>query len=252
MYLSVLVPVFNEAESLPHLLEQIANALAPLSQPFEVICVDDGSNDGSFDVLRELTNPVLRAVQLRRNFGQTAAMQAGLDLSRGSFVAFLDADLQNDPADIPRMLTHLIEHDLDMIAGWRSDRQDKLLSRRLPSVIANRLISVTTKVRLHDYGCSLKVMTADTAKQLRLYGEMHRFIPAIANWDGAKIAEMPVNHRSRQFGVSKYGLSRTIRVVLDLMVVLFQNSVQNRCRFWVDGNPFNMYRHWCLCMVSCR
>ena len=155
-------------------------------------------------------------------------MQAGLDLSRGSFVAFLDADLQNDPADIPRMLTHLIEHDLDMIAGWRSDRQDKLLSRRLPSVIANRLISVTTKVRLHDYGCSLKVMTADTAKQLRLYGEMHRFIPAIANWDGAKIAEMPVNHRSRQFGVSKYGLSRTIRVVLDLMVVLFVQKFRSK------------------------
>lgn len=223
MFVSVLVPVYNEAESLPFLLEQIATALAPLSKPYEVICVDDGSGDESFNVLKDLTNrhPELRAVQFRRNFGQTAAMQAGLDLARGQYVAFLDADLQNDPADIPRMLDHLRENELDMVAGWRADRQDTLLSRRLPSVIANRLISSTTKVRLHDYGCSLKVMTSDTAKQLRLYGEMHRFIPAIANWDGAKIEEMAVNHRARQFGESKYGISRTVRVILDLIVVLF-------------------------------
>jgi glycosyltransferase involved in cell wall biosynthesis len=223
MFVSVLVPVYNEAESLPILLEQITAALEPLGAPYEVICVDDGSSDESVKVLRELTQRYssLRAVELRRNFGQTAAMQAGLDLSRGQYVAFLDADLQNDPADIPQMLEHLRAHDLDMVAGWRADRQDTLLSRRLPSVVANRLISATTKVRLHDYGCSLKLMTADTAKQLRLYGEMHRFIPAIANWKGARIQEMAVNHRARQFGVSKYGISRTVRVILDLLVVLF-------------------------------
>ena len=188
-----------------------------------MICVDDGSEDGSYQILCDLVSqfPALLPVQLRRNFGQTAAMQAGLDLSSGEYVTFLDADLQNDPADIPKLLERLLEEDLDMVAGWRADRQDKLLSRRLPSVIANRLISWTTKVQLHDYGCSLKLMTRDTAKQLRLYGEMHRFIPAIANWNGARIAEMAVNHRSRQFGVSKYGISRTVRVILDLIVVLF-------------------------------
>lgn len=223
MYLSVIVPVFNEAESLSSLLEEISSALNPLGEPYEVLCVDDGSTDASYQTLCELaeTFPQLKPIQLRRNFGQTAAMQAGLDLSCGTYVTFLDADLQNDPLDIPKLLAHLLSQELDMVAGWRANRQDRLLSRRLPSVIANRLISWTTKVRLHDYGCSLKVMTQDTAKQLRLYGEMHRFIPAIANWNGARIAEMVVNHRARKFGSSKYGISRTFRVILDLMVVVF-------------------------------
>lgn len=223
MYLSVIVPIFNEAESLSTLLAEISAAVDPLNKHYEVICIDDGSQDNSFERLCELvaSYPQLRPVELRKNFGQTAAMQAGLDIASGKYVTFLDADLQNDPADIPKLLRRLIEDDLDMVAGWRANRKDKLLSRRFPSVVANRLISWTTNVPLHDYGCSLKVMTRDTAKQLRLYGEMHRFIPAIADWNGARIVEMPVHHRARQYGVSKYGIGRTSRVILDLMVVVF-------------------------------
>ncbi len=160
-------------------------------------------------------------MQFRRNFGQTAAMQAGIDHATGDLVALLDADLQNDPADIPMMIQKLRDEDLDLVAGWRADRQDKLLSRRLPSVVANRLIGQVTGVKLHDYGCTLKVMTSAVAKGLRLYGEMHRFIPAIADWNGARIVEVAVNHRARQFGVSKYGIGRTVRVILDLLLVRF-------------------------------
>ena len=223
MELSVILPIYNESESLPVLIKQISDALSPDELSFEILCIDDGSTDDSFGVLRTLSEsyPEIVAVQLRRNFGQTAAMQAGIDLSRGQFVTFLDADLQNDPADIPTMLNKIKSEKLDIVAGWRKDRQDTFLSRRLPSIIANRLISATTSVKLHDYGCSLKVLTQETAKLLKLYGEMHRFIPALADWNGARIAEVPVNHRARQFGISKYGIGRTIRVILDLIVVMF-------------------------------
>lgn len=227
--LSLIVPVFQEEESLPHLVAEVRAALLGGGLSYELICVDDGSRDQSARVLRALAaeDPALVVVELRRNFGQTAAMQAGLDRARGRVVAFMDADLQNDPADIPMMWRALHEGgDLapDLVAGWRFDRQDALLDRRLPSMLANRLIGSVTGVRLHDYGCSLKLIRADLARTLRLYGEMHRFIPAIASWAGARIVEVKVNHRARRFGVSKYGLGRVVRVLLDLIVVRFMQS----------------------------
>ena len=220
--LSIVIPVYNEEESLPLLIDEIRKSIEPTGMSYEVVLVDDGSRDKSLEVIKALSadDPALVAISFRRNFGQTAAMQAGLDYARGDIIALMDADLQNDPADIPRMVEKINEG-FDLVAGWRADRKDTFINRRLPSIIANKLISTTTKVKLHDYGCTLKVMTRDVAKALRLYGEMHRFIPAIANWSGARIFEMKVNHRARQFGVSKYGISRTVRVILDLMVVLF-------------------------------
>ncbi len=220
--LSVVVPVYNEEESLPRLLEEIHDALRPTGLAYEVILVDDGSRDASFAFLEEraTSDPALVAVRFRRNFGQTAAMQAGLDHASGAVVVTMDADLQNDPQDIPMMVAKLDEG-FDLVAGWRANRKDTFINRRLPSIVANWLISRTTKVELHDYGCTLKAMRADVAKELRLYGEMHRFIPAIASWVGATVAEVPVNHRARQFGTSKYGIGRTLRVVLDLITVRF-------------------------------
>lgn len=223
--LSVVVPVFNEEESLPHLVAELHSALGPTGLSYELVLVDDGSSDQSYAVLERMAkvDSGLHVVRFRRNFGQTAAMQAGLDVSRGARVVTIDADLQNDPADIPAMLAKLDEG-YDMVAGWRKDRQDAFVNRKLPSMIANRIISLATRVKLHDYGCTLKAMTHDVAKELRLYGEMHRFIPAVASWVGVRILEMPVNHRSRQFGKSKYGIGRTLRVVLDLMTVRFMQS----------------------------
>jgi glycosyltransferase involved in cell wall biosynthesis len=227
--LSVIAPIYNEEESIPHLLAELHGALDPTNLSFEIILVDDGSADRSFAVLEAATahDPALVVVRFRRNFGQTAALQAGLDAARGRRVVLLDADLQNDPLDIPRMLAKLDEG-FDLVAGWRADRKDAFWNRRLPSMIANRLISAITKVHLHDYGCTLKAMNQEVAKELRLYGEMHRFIPAIANWIGVRVAEMPVNHRARQFGRTKYGIGRTLRVVLDLMTVRFMQSYLTR------------------------
>ncbi|HEY6723058.1 MAG TPA: glycosyltransferase family 2 protein [Polyangiaceae bacterium] len=223
--LSIVVPVHNEAESLPHLVREIHEVFQPRRLRYEIICVDDGSTDQSFAWLRERqrVDPALTVIRFRRNFGQTAALQAGLDSARGRAVALMDADLQNDPADIPAMLEHL-ERDCDMVAGWRADRKDAFFNRRLPSMLANRVISATTKVKLHDYGCTLKVMTREVAKELRLYGEMHRFIPAVASWMGVWVIEMKVNHRARKFGRSNYGIGRTIRVVLDLITVRFMQT----------------------------
>jgi glycosyltransferase involved in cell wall biosynthesis len=218
--LSVILPVYNEQENLVALHNELSVALAKIDH--EIIFVDDGSRDGSVKVLRQLqeqdTN--VRVALFRRNFGQTAAMSAGFDLARGEVIATLDADRQNDPADIPAMMEKLSEG-FDMVCGWRFDRQDGFLLRRLPSIIANRIISASTEVKLHDYGCTLKVMRREVAKQIKLYGEMHRFIPAIASWVGVEIAEVKVNHRARTAGVSKYGISRTFRVILDLMTVKF-------------------------------
>ena len=223
MDLSVVIPVYNEEESVPRLVPEIHAGLKDAGLSYEIVLVDDGSRDKSFEVLREMakTDPALVVLSFRRNFGQTAAMQAGLDAARGDLVALMDADLQNDPADIPMMIEKLRAGSFDLVAGWRAHRQDTFINRKLPSMIANRIISSTTKVRLHDYGCTLKVLTQDTAKALRLYGEMHRFIPVIADWHGARLLEVPVNHRARQFGTSNYGIGRTVRVVLDLMVVFF-------------------------------
>ena len=223
--LSVIAPIYNEEESLPHLVEQVHAALDGTGLRFELILVDDGSSDRSYATMAGLANEdgALTIVRLRRNFGQTAALQAGLDAARGSQIVLMDADLQNDPADIPAMLAKLNEG-YDLVAGWRADRKDAFINRRLPSMIANRIISMATKVQLHDYGCTLKAMTREVAKELRLYGEMHRFIPAVANWIGVRVFEMKVNHRARQFGTTKYGIGRTIRVILDLITVRFMQS----------------------------
>jgi len=223
--LSVIAPIYNEEESIPHLISEVHEALDPTGLRFELILVDDGSRDRSYEVMAELAanDPALVIVRLRRNFGQTAALQAGLDSARGSRVVLMDADLQNDPKDIPAMLSK-IDEGYDLVAGWRADRKDAFINRRLPSMIANRIISMTTKVQLHDYGCTLKAMTGEVAKELRLYGEMHRFIPAVANWVGVRVVEMKVNHRARQFGETKYGIGRTIRVILDLITVRFMQT----------------------------
>jgi glycosyltransferase involved in cell wall biosynthesis len=228
--LSIIVPVYNEEESLPRLVEELHAALRSTGYEYELVFVDDGSRDRSCAVLSHMaeTDPTIVVLVLRRNFGQTAAMQAGFDHARGSTIVTLDADLQNDPADIPKLCMALDVRELDMVAGWRADRKDRFLDRRLPSILANRLISWITGVKLHDYGCTLKAMRADVAKELRLYGEMHRFIPAIANWIGVRVGEMKVNHRARQFGTSKYGIGRTVRVFLDLVTVRFLQGYLQR------------------------
>ncbi len=219
---SVVIPVYNEQENVAEGFREVSGVLRTVGLPYEIIYVDDGSRDATVATLLESAgnDPHLRLVQLRRNFGQTAAMAAGFDHTQYDIVIALDGDLQNDPKEIPQMIAKL-EEGYDLVCGWRKDRQDKFLSRRLPSIIANRLISWATDVRLHDYGCTLKAMTGEIARGLRLYGEMHRFIPALANEMGARIVEVPVNHRERKFGKSKYGISRTVRVVLDLITVKF-------------------------------
>jgi len=228
-YLSVVVPVYNEEESIPHLYERLTSALAPLARPYEIIAVDDGSRDGSFALLRDLaaSDTRLRVVRFRRNFGQTAGFSAGFDRARGEWIVTIDADLQNDPNDIPAMLAKA-ETGFDVVSGWRARRQDPFINRRLPSLLANSLISWATGVRLHDYGCSLKVYRAEVVKNIGLYGELHRFIPAIASWQGVAVTELPVNHFPRKYGKSKYGIGRTTRVLLDLITVRFLLSYSTR------------------------
>jgi glycosyltransferase involved in cell wall biosynthesis len=221
--LSLVVPVYNEEENLPLLMEAICASLQPLNREWEVIFVDDGSTDRSVDVLKRLVDANAehaRAVIFRRNFGQTAAIAAGIDHARGSIIILLDADLQNDPADIPMLLDKLDEG-YDLVSGWRKDRQDNALTRNLPSHMANSLISSVTGVHLHDYGCTLKAYRRDALEGFRLYGEMHRFIPVFAHSVGAKITELPVHHHARRFGKAKYGLERTVKVILDLFTVKF-------------------------------
>ncbi len=226
--LSIVIPVYNELENLRPLHAELGVALGAL-EPYEIVFVDDGSRDGSRPVLEELhaEDPHVVVVLLRRNFGQTAAMAAGFDHARGDVIVTLDADRQNDPADIPGMIAAL-DDGVDVVAGWRRERQDDFLTRLLPSRIANALIGWSTGVRLHDYGCTLKVIRRDVVAGLRLYGEMHRFIPALASDVGAEIREVPVHHRARVAGASKYGLSRTFRVVLDLITVKFLSTYSTR------------------------
>lgn len=222
MLVSIISPIFNEEENVEALLAAIHGALDPIGIDYEVICVDDGSQDNSLAVLERLarTDDRLIVGTFRRNFGQTAALQAGINAARGEVIVLIDADLQNDPGDIPAMLSKLDEG-YDLVAGWRMKRKDAFINRRLPSLLANWLIGRTTRVRLHDYGCTLKAIRAEVATELRLYGEMHRFIPVMASLIGARIVEMPVRHHPRRFGESKYGISRTLRVLLDLVTVLF-------------------------------
>jgi glycosyltransferase involved in cell wall biosynthesis len=227
--LSVVIPIFNEGANIEPLHREFSEALGAWGRPFEILLIDDGSTDDSFERLRRIqaADPRVRVIQFRRNFGQTAAFAAGIAEARGRLVVTSDGDLQNDPRDIPGMVRRLDEG-YDIVCGWRKNRQDAWLSRRVPSMAANRLISSVTGVHLHDYGCSLKVFRAEVIKPLRLYGEMHRFLPALASEMGVRIAELPVNHRARVHGRSKYGLSRTIRVLLDLLAVKFLLSYSTR------------------------
>jgi glycosyltransferase involved in cell wall biosynthesis len=219
---SVLIPVHNEAESLPILVPQLLLVLQRLALPFEIIAVDDGSSDGSADVLTSLAHAMdeLKVIILRRNYGQTAALMAGIDHASGAVIVPIDGDLQNDPEDIPALL-NLISKGYDVVSGWRRDRKDSALLRVVPSFVANRLISWISGVKLNDYGCTLKAYRRDALEGMRLYGEMHRFIPIYASWNGAKVTQLPVNHKPRRFGHSKYGLGRTLKVILDLIVVKF-------------------------------
>jgi glycosyltransferase involved in cell wall biosynthesis len=227
--LSVFLPVYNEEPNLSPLHAKLDKALKTLGRTAEIIYVDDGSTDGSLKVLRELArhDSRVRVVALRRNYGQTAAMAAGIDAASGDVLIPMDADMQNDPADIARLLQKLDEG-YDVVSGWRKNRQDKLVTRKIPSMLANRLISWIGGVPLHDYGCSLKAYRRESVEDVRLYGEMHRFIPIYASWAGARLAEIPVEHHARTMGKSKYGLSRTLKVVFDLMTIKFMASYQTK------------------------
>lgn len=229
MDLSIVVPVYNEVDNLRPLCERIHTALAEAGREYEIILVDDGSRDGSSELLAELhaEDATLTVLRFRRNFGQTAALAAGFAHARGAVIVSLDADLQNDPLDIPRLLAKLDEG-YDLVNGWRADRRDPFLRRRLPSQIANALIAWVTRVKLHDSGCTLKAFRRDVAKGLKLYGEMHRFIPALAADMGARLTEVPVAHHPRTRGTSKYGVTRTLRVVLDLITIKFLSSYAER------------------------
>ena len=221
--LSIVIPVYNEEENVPALAQKLHDALSAVGRPYEVILVDDGSRDGTWDRLVEAarTHPGFRLIRFRRNFGQTAAMSAGIDAARNDVIITLDADLQNDPADIPRLVEVMEQNGAAVVSGWRKDRKDPFLNRRLPSMLANGLISTITGVKLHDYGCTLKAYRRDVLQGVRLYGEMHRFIPALCSWVGGDIAEVVVSHHPRVAGKSKYGIGRTFRVVLDLFTVKF-------------------------------
>ena len=229
MDLSIVVPIYNEVDNLRPLCERVHAVLAPTDWSYELILIDDGSQDGSSELLAELhaEDDTLKVLRFRRNFGQTAALAAGFEYAHGDVIVSLDGDLQNDPIDIPRLLAKLDEG-YDLVNGWRVNRQDPFLRRRLPSQIANQMISLTTRVKLHDYGCTLKAFRREVAKGLKLYGEMHRFIPALAGDMGARIAELPVTHHARKHGTSKYGLTRTLWVVLDLLTVKFMSSYATR------------------------
>ncbi len=227
--LSVVVPIYNEEESLPLLVQEIMKAMITNFKNFEVVLVNDGSTDKSEEVLEKISNnyPELKCIILRKNYGQTAAMAAGFDNSLGDIIVSLDGDLQNDPADIPILVNKLCEG-YDLVSGWRFDRKDARIKRKLPSKIANKLIGYVTGVKLHDYGCSLKAYRKEVLYDMRLYGELHRFLPVLANIEGARITEVKVNHRHRKFGESKYGIDRTFRVMMDLLTVWFMNRFLTR------------------------
>jgi glycosyltransferase involved in cell wall biosynthesis len=227
--ISIVIPLYNEEESIPHLHEALDKAIANYGQPAEVIIIDDGSKDRSFALLSAIAaeDPRFTIIRFRRNFGQTAGFAAGFAQARGDVIITMDADLQNDPMDIPKLMAK-IDEGYDIVSGWRKDRQDRFIDRKLPSMMANRLISNVTEVRLHDYGCSLKAYRREVLQHVHLYGELHRFIPALASQVGGTVTEVPVNHRARQFGRSKYGISRTIRVMLDLITVWFLGTYSTR------------------------
>ncbi len=227
--ISVVIPAYNEEENIPILYEKLKEVLETIGEDYEIIVVDDGSTDGTYRVLKELASEDqrLKVIRFRRNYGQTSAMYAGFQHAGGDVVITMDADLQNDPEDIP-LLLQKIKEGYDVVSGWRKDRKDPFFSRRLPSMIANRIISRMTGVYLHDYGCTLKAYRRDIARTLELYGDMHRFLPALTKKQGAKVVEVVVRHHPRLYGRSKYGIGRTIRVVLDILLVKFLNEYMNK------------------------
>ncbi len=236
MKLTIVIPVYNEVDSIEKLHTELGEVLATLPHEAELLFIDDGSRDGSDEVLRRLAaaDERVRVISFARNFGQTAAMAAGIENARGDVVIPMDADLQNDPHDIPRLLEKLGEG-FDVVSGWRRDRKDKMVTRRIPSQLANRLISRWTGVRLHDYGCTLKAYRRHVLEGVRLYGEMHRFIPVYAAWQGGRVTELVVNHRARQFGQSKYGLNRTFKVLLDLATLKLLGSYSTKPNYLFGG-----------------
>jgi glycosyltransferase involved in cell wall biosynthesis len=244
MKLSIIIPIYNEVDNIPLLYRELDDILEATPWAYELIFVDDGSRDDSFAKLQELHahDPAVHIVRFRRNYGQTAAMQAGLEHATGDVIITMDGDLQNDPADIPRMVEYL-EAGYDLAHGWRKDRQDDWLSRKLPSRIANALIAWSTKFPIHDLGCTLKAMRREIADELELYGQMHRFIPILAAQRGARCIEVVTNHRARQFGTSKYGISRTLQVLLDLCTV----------KYMLDyfANPMRLFGKWAAACFGC-
>jgi len=233
-FISVVVPFYNEVESIRHMWDALKSALDELGRTFEIIFVDDGSSDGTRQVMRELAaeNPELRVILFRANFGQSAAMAAGFEATRGDIVIAMDGDLQNDPRDIGKLVARLDEG-YDVVSGWRKNRQDKWISRKIPSMIANRIICSVTDVTLHDTGCSLKAFRGELLRRISLYGEFHRFIPALLRMEGAEITELPVNHNARQWGTSKYNISRTFRVIMDLTTIrLLMQHLHNPLGFF--------------------
>ena len=229
MHLSILVPIYNEVENIPLLCRALLEELNDLPHEFEIILVNDGSTDGSTEALEveQASDSRIRVIHLRRNFGQTAALMAAIDNATGDILIPIDGDLQNDPADIPRLLKKLDEG-YDVVSGWRKNRKDKAITRRLPSLVANWLISKLSGVALHDYGCTLKAYRRSVLENVRLYGEMHRFVPIYAAWEGAAIAELEVNHHPRRLGISKYGLGRVTKVMLDLVLIRFMHKAFDR------------------------
>ncbi len=240
--ISVVIPAYNEEENIPILYEKLKKVLDNLGEDYEIIFVDDGSTDRTYEILKEIAqkDKKVKVIRFRRNFGQTAAMYAGFEHAKGDVIITMDADLQNDPEDIPRLLEKMKEG-YDIVSGWRKDRKDPFFSRKLPSMIANWIISKVTGVHLHDYGCTLKAYRADIAKQYRLYGDMHRFLPALAKRFGAKITEIPVNHHPRLYGKSKYGIGRTIRVILDIFLVKFLNEYITRPLYVFGGIGLTLF-----------
>ena len=256
---SIIIPVYNEETSLKVLLDELSYFLKNFEYSYEVVFVDDGSKDYSYSLLKEaaLKNANFKVIRLRRNYGQSAAMLAAIDYSTGDVIVPLDADLQNDPNDIPKLL-NLIEEGYDLVSGWRKHRQDRALDRKLPSMIANKLISFVSGIKLHDYGCSLKAYRRDVLEGVRLYGELHRFLPVCASWNGAKVTELEVNHRPRMFGKSKYGLGRTYKVILDLIVLKFLSDFSTKPIYFFGGFSFvcflfsSLFVLWSeCCYVSC-
>ncbi len=242
MELSVVIPIYNESLNIQALCAEVTAALQGCGLTYELILVDDGSVDASFAIMEEVArdDPQVRVIRLGRNFGQTAAMTAGFDVAKGRVIVPMDGDLQNDPADIPRLIKKL-EEGYDVVSGWRKDRQDVFVTRRLPSVLANRLISKITGVKLNDYGCTLKAYRREVLSAINLYGELHRFVPALTSLVGARVAELPVSHRSRRAGQSKYGIDRTLRVILDLITVKFLLRYSTR--------PLQLFGKWAVWSV---